>query len=143
MLKTQKISIPKVSDLTRTWYEVDASGQPMGRVATKIANLLRGKHKRNFTPHMDMGDFVVAVNVDKLKFTGRKIEQKKYYHHSGYLGGLKTKTLRDEIVRNPEKVLQRAVFSMIDDIKFRKKLVSRLKLVKGDKHTYKIDKELN
>ncbi len=114
----------------------------MGRVATTIANILRGKHKRNFTPHMDMGDFVVAVNVDKLKLTGRKVEQKKYYHHSGYLGGLKTKTLKDEIVRSPEKVLQRAVFSMIDDIKFRKKLVSRLKLVKGDKHTYKIDKEI-
>ncbi len=142
MLKNQKISLPKVNEVTRTWYQVDASGQPMGRVATKIANLIRGKHKRNFTPHMDMGDFVVAVNVDKLKFTGRKIDQKKYYSHSGYLGGLKTKTLKDEIVRSPEKVLQRAVFSMIDDIKFRKKLVSRLKLVKGDKHTYKIDKEI-
>ncbi len=142
MLKNQKISLPKVSEVTRTWHQIDASGLPMGRVATQIANLLRGKHKRNFTPHMDMGDFVVAINVDKLKFTGRKVEQKKYYHHSGYLGGLKTKTLRDEIIRSPEKVLQRAVFSMIDDIKFRKKLVSRLKLIKGDKHTYKIDKEI-
>jgi large subunit ribosomal protein L13 len=91
---------------------------------------------------MDMGDFVVAINVDKLKFTGRKIEQKKYYSHSGYLGGLKTKSLKDEIIRRPEDVLRRAVFSMLDEIKFRKKLVSRLKLVKGDKHTYKIDKEL-
>ncbi|HMR55049.1 MAG TPA: 50S ribosomal protein L13 [Candidatus Doudnabacteria bacterium] len=141
-MKTQKITIPKVSELSRTWYEIDASGQTMGRVATRIANVLRGKHKRNFTPHMDMGDFVVATNVDKLKFTGRKIEQKKYYSHSGYLGGLKTKTLKDEIIRRPEDVLRRAVFSMLDEIKFRKKLVSRLKLVKGDKHTYKIDKEL-
>ncbi len=141
-MKTQKITLPKVSEVTRTWYEIDASGQPMGRVATRIANVLRGKHKRNFTPHMDMGDFVVATNVDKLKFTGRKIEQKKYYSHSGYLGGLKTKTLKDEIVRRPEDVLRRAVFSMLDEIKFRKTLVSRLKLVKGDKHTYKIDKEL-
>jgi large subunit ribosomal protein L13 len=141
-MKTQKITLPKVSEVTRTWYEIDASGQPMGRVATRIANVLRGKHKRNFTPHMDMGDFVVATNVDKLKFTGRKIEQKKYYSHSGYLGGLKTKTLKDEIVRRPEDVLRRAVFSMLDEIKFRKTLVSRLKLVKGDKHTYKIDKQL-
>ena len=140
MLKNQKITLP--TKVTRVWHEIDASSAPMGRVATQIANLLRGKHKRNFTPHMDMGDFVVAINVDKLKFTGRKVEQKKYYHHSGYLGGLKTKTLRDENIRNPEKVLQRAVFSMIDDIKFRKKLVSRLKLIKGDKHTYKIDKEI-
>ncbi|QQS22577.1 50S ribosomal protein L13 [bacterium] len=142
MLKTQKITLPKVSEISRQWFVVDASGQTMGRVATKIANVLRGKHKRNFTPHMDMGDFVVAINVDKLKFTGRKVEQKKYYHHSGYLGGLKTKTLKDEIVRNPEKVLQRAVFSMLDEVKFRKTMVSRLKLVKGDKHTYKIDKEI-
>jgi large subunit ribosomal protein L13 len=141
-MKTQKITIPKATELTRIWYEIDASGQPMGRVATRIANILRGKHKRNFTPHMDMGDFVVAINVDKLKFTGRKIEQKKYYSHSGYLGGLKTKSLKDEIIRRPEDVLRRAVFSMLDEIKFRKKLVSRLKLVKGDKHTYKIDKEL-
>lgn len=142
MLKNQKITIPKVSEISRQWFEVDASGQTMGRVATKIANVLRGKHKRNFTPHMDMGDFVVAVNVDKLKFTGRKIDQKKYYHHSGYLGGLKTKTLKDEIVRSPEKVLQRAVLSMLDEVKFRKTMVSRLKLVKGAKHTYKIDKEI-
>jgi large subunit ribosomal protein L13 len=141
-MKTQKITIPKATELSRIWYEIDASGEPMGRVATRIANILRGKHKRNFTPHMDMGDFVVAINVDKLKFTGRKIEQKKYYSHSGYLGGLKTKSLKDEIIRRPEDVLRRAVFSMLDEIKFRKKLVSRLKLVKGDKHTYKIDKEL-
>ncbi len=141
-MKTQNITIPKVNELTRSWYQVDASGQSMGRVATRIANLLRGKHKRSFTPHMDMGDFVVAINVDKLKFTGRKVDQKKYYSHSGYLGGLKTKTLKDEIVRNPEQVLRRAVFSMLDEIKFRKKLVSRLKLVKGDKHSFKIDKEL-
>ncbi len=141
-MKTQKITIPKVNEVTRSWYQIDASGQPMGRVATRIANILRGKNKRSFTPHMDMGDFVVAINVDKLKFTGRKIEQKKYYSHSGYLGGLKTKHLKDEIVRNPEQVLRRAVFSMLDEIKFRKTLVSRLKLVKGDKHSFKIDKEL-
>lgn len=140
-MKNQKITIPK--KVNRIWYEIDASSMPMGRVATKIANLLRGKLKRDFTPHMDMGDFVVAVNVDKLKFTGRKIDQKKYYHHSGYLGGLKTKTLKDEIVRSPETVLRKAVYSMIDDIRFRKALVSRLKMVKGPTHTFKIDKKVN
>ena len=139
MLKTQKITLPKT--VTRSWHEIDASSLPMGRVATKVANLLRGKHKRDFTPHMDMGDFVVVVNVDKMKFTGRKIEQKKYYHHSGYLGGLKTKTLKDEIVRSPETVFRKAVFSMIDDIKFRKTLLSRMKMVKGTTHSYKIDKK--
>lgn len=141
-MKTTNITIPKVSEISRQWYQIDASGQSMGRVATQIANILRGKNKRSFTPHMDMGDFVVAINVDKLKFTGRKVDQKKYYSHSGYLGGLKTKTLKDEIVRSPEQVLRRAVFSMLDEVKFRKTMVSRLKLVKGDSHTYKIDKEL-
>lgn len=140
-MKNQKITMPK--KVNRIWYEIDASSMPMGRVATKIANLLRGKLKRDFTPHMDMGDFVVAVNVDKLKFTGRKIDQKKYYSHSGYLGGLKTKTLKDEIVRSPETVLRKAVYSMIDDIRFRKALVSRLKMVKGPTHTFKIDKKVN
>lgn len=139
-MKNQKVTIPKT--VNRLWYEIDASSAPMGRVATQIANLLRGKGKRDFTPHMDMGDFVVVTNVDKMKFTGRKIEQKKYYHHSGYLGGLKTKTLKDEIVRRPENVLRAAVFSMIDDIKFRKKLVSRMKMIKGASHTYKIDKKV-
>lgn len=141
-MKTQKVTIPKVSDITRAWYEIDASKNSMGRVATEIANILRGKHKRNFTAHMDMGDFVVATNVDKLKFTGRKIDQKKYYHHSGYIGGLKTKFLKDELERNPEQVLRRAVFSMIDEVKFRKTILSRLKLVKGTEHTFNIDKQL-
>lgn len=141
-MKTTNITIPKVSEISRAWYQIDASGDSMGRVATRIANILRGKHKRAFTPHMDMGDFVVAINVDKMKFTGRKVDQKKFYSHSGYLGGLKTKTLKDEIVRSPEQVLRRAVFSMLDEVKFRKTLVSRLKLVKGETHTYKIDKEL-
>lgn len=139
MLKNQKITLPKT--VTRKWHEIDVSGNSMGRVATQIANLLRGKHKRDFTPHMDMGDFVVVINVDKMKFTGRKIEQKKYYHHSGYLGGLKTKTLKDEIVRSPETVLRKAVWSMIDDVKFRKTILSRMKMFKGTEHTYKIDKK--
>jgi large subunit ribosomal protein L13 len=90
---------------------------------------------------MDMGDFVVAVNVDKLKFTGRKIDQKVYYRHSGYLGGIKQMALKDLLKRDPEEVLKKAVFSMIDDIKFRKKIMSRLKIVKGDKHNYKIDQK--
>lgn len=134
VIKGQKVTIPKT--ITRAWHEIDASSAPMGRVATQIANLLRGKNKRDFTPYMDMGDFVVAVNVDKMKFTGRKIEQKKYYHHSGYLGGLKTKTLKDEIIRSPETVLRKAVFSMIDDVKFRKTILSRLKIVHGTTHSF-------
>lgn len=142
-MKTQKVTIPKTSEIQRNWYQIDASKDSLGRIASEIATILRGKHKRDFTPHMDMGDFVVAVNADKPKFTGRKVDQKKYYHHSGYLGGLKTKSLKDELERNPEDVLRRAVFSMIDEVRFRNKMMSRLKLVSGTEHTYKIDKELN
>jgi large subunit ribosomal protein L13 len=91
---------------------------------------------------MDMGDFVVATNVEKLKFTGRKVSQKKYYRHSGYLGGLKESLLKDELNKHPEVVLKKAVFSMLDDLKFRKKLMSRLKAVKGKEHNYKIDKKV-
>jgi large subunit ribosomal protein L13 len=137
-MKSQSITLPKV--VKRVWHEIDASAKPLGRVASEIANLLRGKHKRAFTPHMDMGDFVVATNVDKLKFTGRKIDQKTYYSHSGYLGGIKSVSLKNQLQKNPETVLRKAVFSMIDDLKFRKKLLSRLKVVKGTSHTYKIDK---
>lgn len=139
-MKSQKITLPKTT--TRSWYEVDASSATMGRVATKIATLLRGKHKRDFTPHIDGGDFVVVKNVDKMKFTGRKVEQKKYYHHSGYLGGLRTKTLKQEINERPETVLRKAVTSMLDEVKFRKAMMARLKVVKGTEHAYRIDKAL-
>jgi large subunit ribosomal protein L13 len=139
-MKSQKITLPKT--INRQWFEVDASKNSMGRVASEIAKLLRGKHKRNFTPHMDMGDFVVATNVDKLKFTGRKVQQKMYYRHSGYLGGIKSTALKNLIVEKPEEVLKKAVFSMLDEIKFRNKLMSRLKIVKGTEHIFKIDKSI-
>lgn len=140
-MKSQKISLPK--NPVRVWHEIDASKQPLGRIATQIATILRGKHKRDFTPHQDSGDFVVVTNVDKLKFTGRKINQKKYYHHSGYLGGLHVKTLKQENERNPEFVLRNAVGNMIDDLKFRKKIMSRMKVVKGDTHQFTVTKKLN
>ncbi len=138
-MKAPKSHIPK--RVTRTWWEVDASSKPVGRVATVIANALRGKHKRDFTPHMDMGDFVVAVNVEKIKFTGRKVEQKLYHTYSGYPGGLRTKQLKHLIVDRPEEVLRQAVFNMIDDNKLRKPMMRRLKFVKGTTHEYKIDKK--
>jgi len=138
-MKSQKITLPKT--VNRQWHEVDASKNSLGRVATEIANLLRGKHKRDFTPHMDMGDFVVAINADKPKFTGRKIDQKKYFHHSGYLGGIKETSMKTVLERKPEEILQKAVFSMLDDVHFRKAMMARLKLVKGSSHNFKIDKK--
>jgi len=138
-MQAQHSSIPK--NVKRFWFEIDASATTLGRTATKIANALRGKHKREFTPHMDLGDFVVAINVDKLRFTGRKIEQKKYHHYSGYPGGLRTKQLKHLIVEKPDDVLRRAVFNMIDDNKLRKPMMRRLRLVKGAAHEFKIDKK--
>ena len=137
-MKPQSITLPTKVD--RQWHEIDASSSTMGRIAVQVANFLRGKHKRTFTPNMDMGDFVVVTNIEKLKFTGRKLEQKKYYRHSGFLGGLKTRTLKQENERNPEWVFRTAVREMLDDVKFRKKLLARLKVVKGSEHTYKIEK---
>jgi large subunit ribosomal protein L13 len=139
-MKSQSITLPK--EIKRQWFEVDASKKSLGRVASDIAIILRGKHKRTFTPHMDLGDFVVATNVENLKFTGRKMEQKMYYRHSGYLGGIKSTTLKTEMQKHPDQVLKRAVLNMLDDVKFRKKLISRLKLVTGKEHTYKIDKTI-
>lgn len=130
--------MPKKTE--RFWHQIDASKLSLGRVATMIANLLRGKHKRNFTPHLDMGDFAVVINVDKLQFTGRKTSQKKYYRHSGFLGGLKVTSLQNMLTKNPGEVLKRAVYNMLDDLKFRKKLISRLRLIKGTSHDYKINK---
>lgn len=137
-MKSQSITL--ANKVQRKWHQIDASKNSMGRVATEIANLLRGKGKRNFTPHMDMGDFVVAINVDKLKFTGRKVAQKQYFQHSGYLGGLRTTSMKDLLQKSPEEVLKKAVFNMLDNLKFRKALMARLKLVKDSKHDFKIDK---
>ena len=138
-MQAQHSTIPKTT--SRSWVEVDASAANLGRVATKIANLLRGKHKREFTPHLDLGDFVVAVNVGKIKLTGRKIEQKKYHHYSGYPGGLRTKQLKHMIVEKPEEVLRRAVFNMLDDNRLRKPMMRRLRLISGGKHEFKIEKK--
>ncbi|MBP9686670.1 MAG: 50S ribosomal protein L13 [Candidatus Doudnabacteria bacterium] len=138
-MKAQKSSI--ITKIDRRWHEVDASAMSLGRVATRIATLLRGKHKRTFTPNVDGGDFVVVTNVDKLKFTGRKVEQKTYYRHSGYLGGLKETSLKVQLERKPEWVLRQAVRSMLDEVRFRNAMLARMKIVVGTEHTYPIVKK--
>ncbi len=134
--------IPKVSEVKRSWYEVDASKFTLGRLATRVATVLRGKHKVTFTPHMDVGDFVVVKNAEKVKFTGRKLDQKKYHRFSGYPGGLYTKTLRERMEKEPEKVIRDAVYNMVDKNRLRKDILRRLKVVKGDKHQFTVEKEL-
>lgn len=138
-MKAQKSSV--ITKTLRTWHEVDASAMPLGRVATRIATLLRGKHKRTFTPNVDGGDFVVVTNVDKLKFTGRKVEQKTYYRHSGYLGGLKKTSLKVQLERQPEWVLRQAVRSMLDEVRFRNAMLARMKIVSGTEHAYPVVKK--
>lgn len=106
---------------------IDASGKTLGRLASQIALLLRGKHKKNFDPSRDMGDVVVVKNVEKMKITGKKIEKKKYYRHSGYLGGLKEIPLKKLFQEKPQEVLKRAVYRMLPKNRLRKKIIQRLK----------------
>jgi len=137
-----KTYLPKTSEIKRSWYEADASQFTLGRLASKVATVLRGKHKVTFTPHMDVGDFVVVKNADKVKFSGRKLQQKKYHRFSGYPGGLYTKTLAERMEKEPEKVIRDAVYNMIDSNRLRKHILRRLKVVVGDKHEFQTDKQL-
>ena len=114
--------------MQRETHAIDASGKVLGRLATEIAVLLRGKQKPDFLPYKDMGDFVVVKNAGKIRFTGKKLEQKKYYHHSGYLGGLKEIPLKKLFASNPDKVLRMAVFGMLPKNKLRGKMIKRLKI---------------
>ena len=103
----------KNKEISKDWWLADADGQVLGRFASKVAQILRGKHKINFTPHMDMGDFVIIVNAEKIKVTGSKYENKKYYSHSLYPGGLKTKTFKELVDKNPERIIEEAVKGML------------------------------
>ena len=116
--------------MQRNTQTIDATGKILGRLATEIAILLRGKNKPDFAPYKDIGDFVTVKNVEKLKFTGKKIEQKKYYHHSGYLGSLKETPMEKLFKENPPEVLKRAVFGMLPKNKLRAKMIKRLKFAK-------------
>ncbi len=114
--------------MKRETHIIDATNKVLGRLASQIANLLRGKHKRNFHPAKDLGDFVIVKNVALMKITGKKMVQKKYYRHSGYPGGLKEKSLKNLFLENPAEVLKKAVFGMLPKNKLRKKQIKRLKI---------------
>lgn len=115
-----------MKNIERKLHKLDASGQTPGRLGTKIAMILRGKHKAEFQPHLDLGDIVEVNNVSEMKFTGKKIEQKEYHHYSGYLGGLKTKKMSEVLATNPGDVLFRAVRKMLPNIKLRNNMLKRL-----------------
>ena len=123
-------------DIKHDWFIVDAQGQTLGRLATKIATVLKGKHKTIYTPSLDTGDFVVVVNADKLAVTGRKLDDKKYYRHTGYPGGLKEVTLRDQLARHPERVLLAAVKGMLPHNRLGRKMFKKLKVYAGAEHPH-------
>jgi large subunit ribosomal protein L13 len=131
-----KTYIPKAEEVARKWWLIDAEGQVLGRLATTIARLLRGKDKPEFTPFMDTGDFVVVINAEKIKVTGRKLDDKIYYSHSGYPGGLKARTLRELLARKPEEVIRHAVWGMIPKNRLGRKLIKKLKIYRGPNHPH-------
>ena len=126
----------KPGEITREWYVVDAQGKTLGRLATQIADTLRGKRKPQFTPHIDTGDFVIVVNADKIHVTGNKLDQKKYYRHSGYPGGLRERTLREQLERRPTEVLRLAVKGMLPRNRLARQQITKLKIYAGPEHPH-------
>ena len=131
-----KTIFKKPVDFDRKWYVVDAEGKTLGRLATKIAYILRGKNKAYYTPHQECGDFVVVVNADKISVTGNKLEGKKYYRHSGYVGSLKEITLAELLKKKPTAPLEKAVKGMLPQNRLGRKLFTNLKVYKGPDHPH-------
>ena len=131
-----KTYIPKAGDITQEWILVDANDQKLGRLSTQIASILLGKHKPTFTPGVDTGDYVVVVNCERIRVTGNKMEDKMYYRHSGYPGGLKSISLRDQLAKHPERVIRSAVWGMVPHNKYGRKLMKKLKIYAGPDHPH-------
>lgn len=136
----QKTYYPKRDEIARTWYLVDASGKNLGRLATEVAGVLLGKHKPEFTPGVDIGDHVVVINAEKISVTGKRLDQKVYYRHSGYPGGLKQITLRDQLEKFPERVIQSAVWGMLPHNRYGRKVMKKLKVYGGQEHPHHAQK---
>ncbi len=140
-MKQEKITkFVKPEDANRKWYLVDAKDQVLGRLATKIAGVIRGKNKAIFTPNMDTGDFVVVINADKIKMTGKREELKTYSHYSGYPGGLKTRKYGEMLQKKPEFIIETAVRGMLPKNRLGSKLIKKLKVYKGEEHPHKAQK---
>lgn len=131
-----KTYTPKENELKREWFVVDAGGQILGRLASKLAHRLRGKHKPEFAPHVDNGDFLVVINAAKVAVTGKKLDQKMYYKHTNYPGGLKERTLRQMLDKKPEEVLRAAVKGMLPKNRLARRLLTKLKVYAGTEHPH-------
>lgn len=128
--------IPKEAEIEKKWYLVDAEGKILGRLASKIAQILSGKNKPIYTPHLDVGDFVVVINAQKVKVTGGKEEKKMYYHHTGYPGGIKGIVYEDLLKKKPAMIIQEAVRGMLPKSKLGRKMFKKLKVYAGEKHPH-------
>ncbi len=131
-----KTPLPKVNEIEKKWYVIDATDKVLGRLATKIAMRLRGKHRPDFTPHLDTGDFIIVINAEKIRLTGRKLDQKMYYKHSGYLGGLKRMTARQMLEKKPEEMIRLAVRRMLPKNRLARHQLKKLKVYKGAEHPH-------
>ena len=128
------------SDIERKWYVVDATGYTLGRLASEVAKVLRGKNKPIFTPHMDCGDYVIVVNAEKIQVTGKKLDQKIYYHHSEYVGGMKEATLREMMQKKPEFVITHAVKGMLPKGPLGRQMLKKLHVYAGPEHNHAAQK---
>ncbi len=133
MMKTY---VPKKSDVERKWWLVDADGKILGRLASEVASLLRGKNKPQYADFMDMGDFVIVVNAEKIRVTGKKLDQKRYYSHSGYPAGIKETTLKELKDKKPEEVIRKAVWGMLPKNKLNRAIHKKLKVYAGPEHPH-------
>jgi len=130
----------KADEIKREWYLINAEGKTLGRLASEIAKILKGKHKPIYSPHLDCGDYVIVINAEKIRVTGRKLDQKIYYRHSGYPGGLKSITLREQLAKHPERVIKAAVKGMLPKNRLGRKMLKKLKVYAGDSHPHQAQK---
>jgi large subunit ribosomal protein L13 len=131
---------PKEGEIARKWYVVDASGQPLGRLSSRVASILQGKESPKYTPFLDTGDHVIVINAGKVKMTGMKAEAKVYQHYTGYPGGLRTEAYTKRMTRKPELVIEEAVKRMLPKSKLGRQMISKLKVYRGDKHPHQAQK---
>ncbi|MBR6908882.1 MAG: 50S ribosomal protein L13 [Lachnospiraceae bacterium] len=135
-----KTYMPSASTIERKWYVVDATNKTLGRLAAEVAKVLRGKNKPTYTPFLDTGDFVIVVNAEKIKVTGKKLDQKIYYHHSDYVGGMKEESLRDKLANSPEEVIELAVKGMLPKGPLGRQMYTKLHVYAGAEHPHAAQK---
>lgn len=136
-MKTYSI---KQKDIKREWYLIDASGKVLGRLASRVASILKGKHKPTYSPHLDVGDHVIIINADKIKVTGKKFHQKEYYHHTGYPGGLRSVSFGKIFQEKPERILYHAIWGMLPHNRLGRKMIKKLRIYAGAEHPHQAQK---